>query len=71
MPPKTSIKPYKLKPTDGPLSRDDLSTWEYNHLSFCRQNESWTAFLPGGTNSTWVATDDDETNGLIKYERDG
>ena len=70
MPPKLSIKPYKLKATDGPLSRDDLSTWEYNFLSFCRQNETWTPFVPGGSHSTWIATDDDETNGLVKYERD-
>ena len=68
--PKSSIKPYKLKPTDGPLSRDDLSSWEYHQLSFCRQHDTWLAFLPGGTHSTWIASDEDETNGLIKYEED-
>ena len=71
MAPKTSIKPYKLKATDGPMSRDDLSTWEYNLLSFCRQTEAWQAFLPGGTRTTWVATDDDETNGLVEMKLDG
>ena len=71
MPPKTSIKPYKLKATDGPLSRDDLSTWEYNQLSFSRQNEAWQEFLPGGTNSTWTATDEDETNELVVMKADG
>ena len=71
MAPKSSIKPYKLKATDGPLSRDDLSSWEYHQLSFCRQNDSWLAFLPGGTHSSWTPSDDDETNGLVKYEPDG
>ena len=71
MAPRTSVKPYKLKATDGPMSRDDLTTWEYNQLSFCRQTEAWQAFLPGGTNSKWLATDDDDTNGFVKYEQDG
>ena len=37
MPPKYS-KIYKLKPTDGPLSRDDLSTWIFTVQSHARQN---------------------------------
>ena len=71
MAPKTSVKPYKLKATEGPLSRDDLTTWEYNQLSYCRQTEAWQAFLPGGTSENWKATDDDETNGFIKFKQDG
>ena len=71
MAPKTSIKPYKLKATDGPLTRDDLCSWEYNMLSFCRQTDSWQAFLPGGTKTDWKASDEDETNGLIVMKQDG
>ena len=70
MAPKTSVKPYKLKATEGPLSRDDLTTWEYNQLSYCRQTEAWQAFLPGGTSENWKATDDNETNGFIKLKLD-
>ena len=62
---KNSLKPYKLVATNGPLSRDDLATWEFNQLSYCRQKEAWQEFLPGGTNSTWTATEDDDTNGIM------
>ena len=37
MPPKSN-KIYKLKPTDGPLSRDDLTTWIFTVQSHARQN---------------------------------
>ena len=62
---KTSLRPYKLVATNGPLSRDDLATWEFNQLSYSRQKEAWQEFLPGGTNSTWTATEEDETNGIL------
>ena len=58
-----NTKIYKLKPTDGPLSRDDVSTWTFTVKSFARQNK-WSDFLPGGNHNTWTATDDDEHNGL-------
>ena len=61
---KVTIKPYKLKPTDGPMSRDDVSTWDYNLQSFCRQVENWSQFLLSGTRQNWTATDEDPTNGL-------
>ena len=53
------------------MSRDDLCSWEYNMLSFCRQTESLQAFLPGGTKTDWKASDEDETNGLIVMKQDG
>ena len=62
---RTSLKPYKLVATNGPLSRDDLATWEFNQLSYCRQKDAWLEFLPGGTHSTWIATEEDDTNGII------
>ena len=62
---KTNTKQYKLKATDGRLSRDDVCTWDYNHQAFCRQNSTWTKFLPAGTKNTWTASDDDEANGFI------
>ena len=58
---KTSIKPYKLKPSGDALTRDDLSTWREVLLSFMRQNEKWRPFLPGATDpnrSTWTSADD-------------
>ena len=70
MPPKTRIFPFKLEATKGPLSRDDLSTWEYNQMSFCRQNEAWQAFLPDGDRATWTSFDDDKTYGLIALKAD-
>ena len=57
-------KPYKLKPSDGIMTRDDVSLWEYTLLASCRQVNDWHKFLPEGDKSTWVATDDDATNGL-------
>ena len=57
-------KPYKLKPSDGVMTRDDVSLWEYTLLASCRQIADWQQFLPGGENSTWIATDDDVNNGL-------
>ena len=54
---------YKLKPTDGPLNRDDVSTWIFTALSYARQN-GWSQFLTGGDNPTWVPTDEDPNNGL-------
>eukprot|EP00092_Neocalanus_flemingeri_P067085 GFUD01081822.1.p1 GENE.GFUD01081822.1~~GFUD01081822.1.p1 ORF type:complete len:411 (+),score=74.95 GFUD01081822.1:368-1600(+) len=65
-----NTKIYKLKPTDGPLNRDDLSTWIFTVKSFCRQND-WSKFLPGGANATWTSTDDDETNALNILKTDG
>ena len=44
---KTSIKPYKLKPSGDVLTRDDLATWTEVILSFMRQNDTWKPFLPG------------------------
>ena len=57
-------KPYKLKPTNGALSRDDVSVWEYTMLAACRQEPDWLKFLPGGENHEWAATNDDQFNGL-------
>ena len=57
---KTTVKPYKLKPSGDSLTRDDLSTWREVILSHMRQNEKWKDFLPGGTKSTWKAEDDTE-----------
>ena len=57
-------KPYKLKPSDGVMTRDDVSLWEYTLLAACRQIADWQKFLPGGDKSTWRATDDDVNNGL-------
>ena len=55
---KTTVKPYKLKPSGDSLSWDDLSTWREVILSHLRQNENWKDFLPGGTKSTWKAEED-------------
>ena len=57
-------KPYKLKPSDGPMTRDDVSLWEYTLLAACRQVADWIKFLPGGDNANWTPTDQDITNGL-------
>ena len=62
MPPKSN-KIYKLKPTDGPLSRDDLSTWIFTVQSHARQY-GWADFLSDGVHSTWTATAEDPNNGL-------
>ena len=69
MPPKTN-KIYKLKPTDGPLSRDDLSTWIFTVQSYARQC-GWAKFLSDGENKTWTATAEDPTNGLQVLWLDG
>ena len=60
---KTSIKPYKLKPSSGDtITRDDLATWREVLLSYMRQNESWKIFLPGGSTDYdhWKAEDSGE-----------
>ena len=59
---KLTARPQKLKPSDGPMSRDDVASWDYNHQAYCRQISDWLQFLPGGTRSTWVASEEDETN---------
>ena len=48
-------KPYKLKPSGGDgtsISRDDLSTWDFNIRAYCRQS-GWGQFLPGGARRNW------------------
>ena len=64
-------KPYKLKPTDGVMSRDDVAMWEYTLLASCRQITSWRQFLPGQINENWTATDDDVNNGLEVIDDNG
>ena len=59
---KTSIKPYKLKPSGDNLSRDDLATWQQVLLSHMRQADTWKPFLPGGAKENWVAADSGEVN---------
>ena len=56
-------KPYKLKPTNDVMTRDDVAMWEYTLLAACRQVANWRQFLPGQNNDTWTATDDDVNNG--------
>ena len=68
MPPKSN-KIYKLRPTDGPLSRDDLSTWIFTVQSHARQY-GWADFLPGGAHATWTSTSEDPTNGLQVFSPD-
>ena len=63
---KTTIKPYKLKPSGDNLSRDDLATWQQVLLSHMRQNDNWKPFLPGGGKQNWVAADSGEEN-VLKY----
>ena len=62
MPPKSN-KIYKLRPTEGPLSRDDLSTWIFTVQSHARQY-GWADFLQDGAHNTWTATAEDPNNGL-------
>ena len=57
-------KPFKLKPTDGAMTRDDVSIWEYTLKASCRQVPDWVKFLPGGDNDTWIAADEDPNHGL-------
>ena len=47
-------KPYKLKPTDGIMSRDDVAMWEYTLIAACRQVTSWRQFLPGQDRENWT-----------------
>ena len=65
-----NIKIYKLRATDGPLSRDDVSTWAFTVKSYARQH-GWTKFIDGKNRySKWLSSDDDETNGLVAYKED-
>ena len=58
---KTTIKPYKLKPSSDKLSRDDLATWKQVLLSHMRQNAAWRPFLPpSGAHREWKAADSGE-----------
>ena len=57
-------KPYKLKPSDGIMTRDDIALWEYTLLASCRQIQDWQKFLPQGENEHWTATDEDTNNGF-------
>ena len=60
---KTTIKPFKLKPSSGDsITRDDLATWREVLLSHMRQNEKWKDFLPGGAKEEWKALDGGEEN---------
>ena len=64
-------KPYKLKPTDGVMSRDDVAMWEYTLIAACRQVTSWRQFLPGQERENWIATDIDINNGLEIIDDNG
>ena len=58
-------KPYKLKPSEGVMTRDDVSLWEYTLLASCRQIQDWQKFLrPSGELQRWTSLDEDENNGL-------
>ena len=58
-------KPYKLKPTEGVMTRDDVSLWEYTLLASCRQMSDWQKFLPpSGEHQNWTSLDEDEHNGF-------
>ena len=58
-----SAKIYKLKPSEGQMTRDDVSTWIFTVKAYARQHD-WSQFLPGGPNASWACTDTDENNGL-------
>ena len=64
-----NIKIYKLKPTDGPLSRDDLSTWVFTVKSYSRQH-GMIKFI-SGDNKNWIASDIDDSNGHKVIKQDG
>ena len=64
-------KVYKLKPTDGVMTRDDVAMWEYTLLAACRQVADWVQFLPGQPKDTWKSTYDDVNNGLVAMKADG
>ena len=54
-------KPYKLKPSEGVMTRDDVSLWEYTLLASCRQIQDWQKFLPpSGEQQRWTSLDEDE-----------
>ena len=57
-------KPFKLKPSEGAMTRDDVALWEYTLLAACRLSADWQQFLSGGRHQNWVSTDEDATNGL-------
>ena len=57
--------PQKLK---EPVTRDSFLVWDLNHRSFCRQKQEWLQFLPGGTSSTWLPFDEDETQGIKVFK---
>ena len=59
---KTTVKPYKLKPSGDTLTRDDLTTWREVLLCHMRQNAAWKQFLPGGARHEWHAADDGVAN---------
>ena len=61
----SKAKPYKLKPSDGVMTRDDVSLWEYTMLASCRQIQDWQQFLPpNGQHRDWLPADDDVNHGL-------
>ena len=64
-------KPYKLKPTEGIMTRDDVAMWEYTLIAACRQVTAWREFLPGQERQNWIATDDDVNNGLEIVDDNG
>ena len=65
-----NIKIYKLRATDGPLSRDDVSTWSFTVKSYARQH-GWTKFIDSKRpHSKWISSDDDETNGHLVLKAD-
>ena len=64
-------KPYKLKPTEGIMTRDDVAMWEYTLIAACRQVTGWRQFFPGQERQNWIATDDDVNNGLEIVDGNG
>ena len=46
-----------------PVTRDLLNAWDLSNRAYFRQH-GYGEFLPGGTGSTWPATEDDETHGI-------
>ena len=63
------ISIHKLKPTDGPLSRDDLSTWIFTVKAYARQNNQ--AKFINGDHKEWTCSDDDDNNGIRIFKADG
>ena len=64
-----NVKIYKLKATDGPLSRDDLSTWVFTVKSYARQH-GMQRFI-SGANKDWICSDEQDDNGfkVLKPDR--